>query len=214
MQYVGIGVRRGSGITSLREVAETRPSLRVMTLVRGVTGEKAASQIFEAYGFTYDDIIAWGGSVEHTDFEVIANAVRDGRVDIFIQSIARGHPVFTELAIAGKIDILGVSDEAIDFMVERYGYSRGILPAGSFAGQDEDLNLPFSTTGLSTTDKMDDEMAYKITKAIVENKEMLITGHRAFEDFDPEQAWAPQIIGGMQLHPGAERYFRERGMIQ
>lgn len=214
MQYVGIAVRKGSGITSLEELPEKKPKLRVMTLVKGVTGELAAAQIFEACGFSYDDIKKWGGTVEHTDFEVISNAIKDGRCDIFIQSLAKGHPTFTELAVTGKINILGVGDKAIDYMVEKYGYSRGILPAGSFKDQDTDLNLPYSTTGVSTTDRLSEEMAYNITKAIVENKEMLVAGHKAFLDYDPSMSCDPQNIGGMLLHPGAEKYYREKGMLK
>jgi TRAP-type uncharacterized transport system substrate-binding protein len=60
---------------------------------------------------------------------------------------------------------------------------------------------------------MDEDLAYAITKAVVENKERLVAGHKALSDFEPENAWRPENIN-LPLHPGAERYYRERGWIK
>ncbi len=213
--YVGIAVRRGSGITSLEEIVEKKMKIRLMTMQRGTTGEASVAHVLEAYGFNYDDVKAWGGSVEHTDFEAIANAIKDGRCDLFIQSLSAGHPTFTELAVTGKIDLLGMSDKTIDYLYEKYGYSRSILSAGNFKGQDTDLLLPGYRTCITVTDKMDDDTAYKIVKAVCEHKEDLVKGHKAFEEFYPEtDAANPVELGGIPLHPGAIKYYQEKGFMK
>jgi hypothetical protein len=153
--YVGIAVRKGSGITSLDEIAEKKMKISLMTVQRGTTGEASAAQVLEACGFSYDDVKAWGGSVEHTDFEAITNAIKDGRCDVFIQSLSKGHPTFTELAVTGKIELLGMSEKSVDYLFEKYGYSRSTLPAGSFKGQDQDLLLPGYRSCLTVTDSID-----------------------------------------------------------
>ena len=126
--YVGIAVRRGSGIKSLEDIAKNKQKIRLMTVQRGTTGEASASQILEACGFSYEDIKKWGGSVEHTDFEAITNAMKDGRCDVFIQALSKGHPTFTELAVTGKIDLIDLSKTTLDFL-KKYGYSQSVLPA-------------------------------------------------------------------------------------
>lgn len=211
--YVGIAVRRGSGINSLEELLEKKPKVRLMTVQRGTTGEASAAQILEACGFSYDDIKKWGGSVEHTDFEAITNAIKDGRCDIFIQALSKGHPTFTELAVTGKIDLIGLSQKSLDYL-EKYGYSQSVLPANNFKGQAKDLVLPGYRTMLTVTDKLDDDTAYKITKAIVENKDALVKGHKAFTDFDPKQGQNPKNLGGVPLHPGAIKYYKEKGLLK
>ena len=42
---------------------------------------------------------------------------------------------------------------------------------------------------------------------------LLVAGHGALADFDPENAWRPEVVN-LPLHPGAERYFRERGWME
>lgn len=211
--YVGIAVRRGSGIKSLEDVAKNKQKIRLMTVQRGTTGEASAAHVLEACGLSYDNIKAWGGSVEHTDFEAITNAIKDGRCDVFIQALSKGHPTFTELAVLGKIDLIGVSKASLKAM-SKYGYSESLLPKNSFKGQAQDLTLPGYRTTLTVTDKMDDQTAYKITKAVVESKDALIKGHKAFEPFNPAKAWEPKNLGGIPLHPGAMKYYKEKGLMK
>lgn len=211
--YVGIAVRRGSGIKSLEDILENKKKIRLMTVQRGTTGEASAAHILEAVGLSYGDIKEWGGSVEHTDFEAITNAIKDGRCDVFIQALSVGHPTFTELAVTGKIDIINVSDKALKYM-EKYGYFPSKLSKGSFKGQDQDIMLPGYRSTLSVIDSMPDDLAYKITKAVCENKELLVMGHQAFTPFEPSVACQAKNLGQIPLHPGAERYYREKGYLQ
>ncbi len=211
--YVGIAVRKGSGIGSLEELAAKKPKLRLMTIQRGTTGEASAAQVLEACGFSYDDIKKWGGSVEHTDFEAVTNAMKDGRCDIFIQALSQGQPTFTELAVTGKIDLLGLEQKTLDYL-NKYGYSQSTLPADSFKGQSKALKLPGYRSMVTVTDRLDDDTAYKITKALVENKEALVKGHKAFSDFNPKEAANPKNFGGVPLHPGAIKYYKETGLLK
>ncbi len=57
------------------------------------------------------------------------------------------------------------------------------------------------------------EIAYIITKTIVENKEKLVERHKAWSGFKPEEAWKPEN-NSVPLHPGAAKYYRERGWLK
>ncbi|MGV8059135.1 MAG: TAXI family TRAP transporter solute-binding subunit [Smithellaceae bacterium] len=211
--YVGIAIRKGSGITSLEDIAKNKKKIRLMTVQRGTTGEASAAHVLEACGMTYDDIKKWGGSVEHTDFEAITNAIKDGRCDVFIQALSKGHPTFTELAVLGKIDLISISPKGLEYL-EKYGYTQSTLPKDSFKGQTKDLVLPGYRSTLTVTDAMDDQTAYKITKAVVEGKDALVKGHKAFEAFVPEEACNPKNLGGVPLHNGAIKYYKEKGYLK
>ena len=60
---------------------------------------------------------------------------------------------------------------------------------------------------------LSDDIAYLVTKTIVENKADLVKAHQAFGDFVPEDAWKPENTA-IPLHPGAEKYYRERGWLK
>ena len=59
---------------------------------------------------------------------------------------------------------------------------------------------------------LSNDIAYLITKTIVENKADLVKAHQAFGGFKPEDAWKPEN-NAIPLHPGAEKYFREKGLM-
>jgi TRAP-type uncharacterized transport system substrate-binding protein len=53
-----------------------------------------------------------------------------------------------------------------------------------------------------------------MTKTLLENKPELVKGHAALKDFVVEDAWKFQALYGAPLHPGAEKYYREKGMMK
>ena len=58
-----------------------------------------------------------------------------------------------------------------------------------------------------------DDIAYLVTKTIVENKAELVKAHQAFGDFMPEDAWKPEN-NAIPLHPGAARYYARARLAQ
>lgn len=210
--YYAAMVSKNFGITDLAEIAEKQLPIRVSTVPIGGTGEVVTRLIFEYYGFTYDDIRAWGGRVEHNDFGTIVDMFKDGQTDFFLQNITQGHPAITELAITTDVLFLEFPEEMIDAFVAEYGFSRETLPANSFNGQTEDIKSMGLTTTLFTNTDLPDDIAYAITKAIVENPEYLHSGHVALQRFSPEDAADP-IGNGIPLHPGAEAYYRDAGLL-
>lgn len=211
--YYAAVVSKAFGVTDLAEVVEKKLPIRVSTVPVGGMGEIVTRLVFEYYGFTYDDIKSWGGKVEHNDFSTIVDMFKDNQTDFFLQNITQGHASVTELAVSTDIEFLKFPEEMINSFVEQYGFSRETLPANSFKGQTTDIPSMGLTTNLFTNIDMPDSVAYSITKAIVENPEILHKGHIALTRFTPEGACDP--IGlGIPLHPGAEKYYREVGLIK
>jgi len=59
---------------------------------------------------------------------------------------------------------------------------------------------------------LEEEAAYQITKALIENAGKLASAHAAWSQFKPEEAWKSENTG-IELHPGAIRYYKERGWM-
>ena len=86
-----------------------------------------------------------------------------------------------------------------------------VLPAESFRGQDQDVATVGWSVTLDATTRMPDAVAYLITKTVIEGMDKLALAHNSLEAFDP--SLAPQKVG-VPLHSGAERYYREAGLLE
>ncbi|CEP66490.1 TRAP transporter solute receptor, TAXI family [Moorella glycerini] len=211
--YFGIVARKDLGITDLAQLKEKKPKIHLMTVPVGGLGEVATKLVLQAYGVSYDDIKSWGGTVEHSDFNAIVDAFRDGKADMFMQTITKGHPAVTELATTTPVVFIPIGEDKIQELSSSYGFVRAEIPANSFKGQDKNIPTLGLTSTLITHSNVPDEIVYKITKAIIENEDRIRQGHKALEVFDP--AKASRLDGlGVPLHPGAEKYYREAGLLK
>jgi TRAP transporter TAXI family solute receptor len=98
-------------------------------------------------------------------------------------------------------------------VVEKIGapYRAVTIPAGTYEGQDKDVQTAAVGNMLITTSEVSDELAYQMTKALFENLDRLVAAHAAAKGIKLEDA-----LKGMPvpLHPGAERYYREKGILK
>jgi len=210
--YAGVMATKRSGITSLEEVAKKKLPVRFVAQPMGSASEFSMRLILEAYGMTYEQIKSWGGAVTPTSTGVAQAQMVDGKADVWINMVTAGHPSISELAISTDLVFLPLSDEVIKKLTA-YGYEKTFLPAKSFKGQDRDVPLVGWPTILLAHRDLKPEAAYLLTKTIVENKEKLVKAHAGFKDFNPEDAWKLDRYG-IPLHPGAERYYRDKGMTK
>ncbi len=206
--WLGIMVRSKVDINSFEDIKEKKFPLRMMLLPPGSLGEFGAKQIMEAYGISVSDIKSWGGGVTNTSFEVIVSAMQDGRTDCFIQIVTPGHPSVTELAVTTGIKFLPLNNKVLE-RLGAIGWDSTIIPSGTFKGMDKDVKAVGYTTHLIATKDLPDDIAYLLTKIVSENKEQLVKVYNAVKVFDPKTAWDPRI-NRIPLHPGAERYYKEK----
>jgi hypothetical protein len=211
--YIGIMVTKKSGVTSLEEVAKKKMPVRIVSQPQGGASEASMRLVLEAYGMTYEGIRSWGGSVTPTSTSVAQNQMTDGKADIWINMLVANHPMISELAVSTDIAFLPISDEIIK-KLEAHGYKKAFLPAKSFRGQDKDVQLVGWPTTLVGHKDLPTEVAYVMTKTLLENKPELVKGHAALKDFAVEDAWKFQPYYGTPLHSGAEKYYREKGMMK
>lgn len=199
-------------VTSLQDVADRKIPIRIYTATKGNLAEFAAQQVLDAYGLDYDKIKEFGGKVELTPPEAVQSAFQNGDADMFINVMPKGHPAVQEISVRTPITFLPFENEIVE-KLKAVGYESKTFPGGVFKGVDEDVNTVGFSTMLITNEDFNEEAAYLITKTIVENKEKLADGHVALQDFDVEKAFLPENLP-VQLHPGAERYAKEAGLLK
>ena len=210
--FVGIVATKKSKITSLEDVAKKKMGINLPTVTKGSMGEFANRQIMEAVGAPYKTIESFGGKVTHTSFGVITKMLVDGQADVFMQVVTAGHPAMTEIAITADVVFLGLSDDVVK-KLSAFGWVPATLPANTFKGQTAPVQTIGTTTSLIASDKLPNEVAYAVTKALCENRENLGKGHAGLKPFNPQTGWKSENLG-LPLHPGAEKYFKEKGWLK
>ncbi|MDZ5699535.1 TAXI family TRAP transporter solute-binding subunit [Chelativorans sp. M5D2P16] len=209
---LGIVVRTDAGIDSLDDVAEV--PTRLVTVQRGGAGEALARMALDAYGLDYSDIEAAGGRVTQVDLPVAIQQMRDGQADMFIHNIGYRQPDVMELALGGDVTFIALGEGEMNTLAEEYGLQPGLaISPGEFEGVAEDVPSVGYPTGVIANAEMPDDVAYAITRAIVEKADTIRAAHASLADFDPEVAGEPLRNGGVPLHPGAERFYREQGWL-
>jgi TRAP transporter TAXI family solute receptor len=204
-------VKADKGINSWADMKSGKRDLRICTQSKGSLSEFAARQVLEAYGISYQDLQGWGGDILMKGFKEMVPALKEGAIDGFLMMATPFHPTWTEAAISRPLKFLPLEDAVLGQLKRKYGYTSSVVPAGMFKGLEKNVVTIGFPTCLLVREDISSEVVYTLVKAIVENKEKIQSAYKSFKAFDPKTAWKPEKLGGVPLHPGAEKYYKERG---
>lgn len=157
-------------------------------------------------GEKYLGLFGLEGKVEIADVE-LSNAVpalKNGQIDGFVTAGSWPAPNVVEAAASTGVTVLSLSDEQI----AETGRARLVIPAGTYAGQAEDIVTTSLPVVAYTTTKMDDETAYLLAKTFWEQKSSMAEAAKWWAGVD--EGLMANITG--KIHPGAVRYYEEAGM--
>lgn len=173
----------------------------------GFTGETIASLILEQHSLTYADM----AKTEHVGYSDAIALLRDRHIDVFWPSTLVPAPSITEASVMGPgVRIVPLSDATVAALEAlNPGLLRHIIPANSYRGQTEDVQTIQTPTIVIVRSDLPEELVYQLTKSLVENRDALIAVSSALEDFTAETA---PLGMGVDLHPGAMRYYKEIGV--
>ncbi len=188
---------KNTGITSVADFADKK--IAVGAAGSGV--EANARQILAAYGFSYDDI-----KPQYLSFAEAAAGLKDGNIDAAFITAGTPTSAVLDLSAQNEVVLLPIDDEIADQLVEDFPFYTKVTVTADVYGMASDVNTLAVKAMLVTTDKMSEEMAYNITKAIYENLDKLGAAHSAGKLITLETA---QDGISIPLHPGAEKYFNE-----
>jgi TRAP transporter TAXI family solute receptor len=141
-----------------------------------------------------------------------AGALKDRKIDAFFWDGGLPTGAVLDLAATPGINISLISHgDAVAKMVAKYGplYFVGNVPKGVYKGIDEAVPVAAVTNLLVVNEKMDENQAYQITKATLEHTADLVAVHKAASEISLKNA----VVGSpIPFHPGALRYFKEKGV--
>lgn len=194
--------------TGINKIADLKGK-RVSTGSPGSATEVMAFRVMEASGLDKDRDV----KRERLGAAESVNAIKDRKIDAFFWVGGLPTSAVTDLgATPGtKLKLIDHAD-AVAKMNAKYGnlYATSVIKAGTYPGQDKDNQNSVVWNILVTGDKMSDDMAYTIVKTIFDKQADLIAVHREAENFSLKV----QIKSNSTApwHPGAVKYFAERGV--
>ncbi|WMI81439.1 TAXI family TRAP transporter solute-binding subunit [Anaerotignum sp. MB30-C6] len=166
-----------------------------------------ATQILAAYGIDINsDITKVNGS-----FGDAADSIKDGKIDAAFITAGAPTTAVVDLAISKDINLLTIDDEHAEALMSEYPfYTKTIIPGGTYSAVADDVQTLSVRATLITANDVTEDAIYELTKALFENKDALANSNAKFEELDPNAA--TQGIS-VPFHPGAEKYFKEIGVL-
>lgn len=142
-----------------------------------------------------------------------AAALGDNKVDAI--TYTAGHPNGSIQEATSTVDanLVTVTGPEIDKLIaDNPYYAKATIPGGMYKGTDEDIETFGVKATLVTSADVPDDQVYAVVKAVFDNFDRFKTLHPAFANLTPED----MVTQGLSapLHPGAEKYYREKGWIK
>jgi hypothetical protein len=203
-EHIHLVALADSGINSVADLKGKRVSLDEP----GSGTYVDANLILEAAGLSKDDITA-----EALKGGAASDALRNGKIDAFF--VVAGYPTgsLVELSSAAAIKLVPISGAGADALVEKYGFfASSDIPAGVYEGVGDTPTVAVGAQWFTSANE-DEELIYNITKALwnEQTRKLLDVGHAKGKTITLETA----LNGvGVPLHPGAERFYKEVGLIK
>jgi TRAP transporter TAXI family solute receptor len=195
----------GKGIEKMSDLK----GKRVSTGSPGSATEVMAFRVIEGAGLDKDKDMRR----ERLGVAESTNAIKDGKIDAYFWVGGLPTAAVTDLAASPGIKIKLIDHtEVVDKMNAKYGglYSSGIIPAKTYPGQEKDNAISVVQNILVANADMPDKVAYDIVKTFIEKRDELVAVHGEAKSITLDNQ-APKN-SPIPWHPGATKYFTEKGV--
>ena len=200
------------GITSFDDLIKKEIPMRVSVNQPGnLWAREHVRALLSYYGKTMKDLESWGSNLIPQPTGSSNDLMRDSRLDVIITGGAIPAGAIVELGSVHEIAFIPLSKELVEHVAQELGIEAGIIPANSYGFQKEDLHVPFTSFLIVAGPEASFDDAYKLAKAMYDQMERYRSLHPALSQASHERL---PDVGGLELHPGAEAFYREVGLIK
>jgi uncharacterized protein len=164
-------------------------------------------QLMDAYGLKKEDV-----NGQYLSFSESAEAFKDKHIDAFIVTGAVPTSAIMDVATQNAIRILPVSADVMAKLTQKYPFLAPVkIPANSYKGQTEEVSTAAVNAVLIVGNQLKDDMVYNLTKALFENQAELASAHAKGKELNLKNA-----VQGVSIpfHPGAVKYYKEKGVMK
>ena len=204
-------VTEGSGIQSIEQIVEEKIPFVAAVNTKNSPMEISNRIVLESYGTSYEEIEKNGGKIQYIAPSKANDQIRDNKMDGSLSPLPAPAGNLVELNTSKPLKLLPLSDKAIRAMEEKLGAKPYTIKAGTYSFVKKDIPTASIDTILITSADVPEDVVYKVTKAIYEHLDYLYTVHNSFKDITKETI---ANVTGAPLHPGAEKFYKEVGILK
>ncbi len=200
--YVQIVATASSGIKTLADLRGKR--LSVGAAKSGT--ELNARAVLKAAGLSYNDL----GKVEYLAFGESVELMKNRQLDATLISAGLGVSAIRDLATSVDIVVVPVPPDIVAKIGDA-AYQPAVIPAGTYKDQNADVPAIAIQNYLVTSEAVKPDLVYAMVSATYSHLDTLVAAHSAAREMKLETAAKP---GPVPLHPGAEKFFKEKGVLK
>jgi uncharacterized protein len=199
------------GIKTVADIAKKKPPLRIAFNRPGNLDGDMSIALMAAEGVTQDDIRKWGGQVVRAASQEMTSLMLDRRLDGVSFGISINHPRIQEMENGLELVMLPMSEAAVKNATAEVGGKPCLIKAGEYKFLAADS--PSACIGMSVVARadMDEALAYNVTKGVIDNVDAYRSAHRLLKSAVTPQSLS-EAGGAAPFHPGALKYFKEKGL--
>ena len=200
--YIHFLAAADSGIKTLADLKGKRVSVGAPK-----SGTELNSRdILRGVGMDYKDF----GKVEYLGYSESVELIKNRQLDATLLSSGLGVAAVRDLATAVKIVVIPIPADVVARIGEA-SYQTGSSPANTYNGQTTDVPTVTVQNYLVTHEGVPVDTVYKMTKSMFENLDSMVAAHAAAKAINKDRAAKGSPV---PLHPGAEKYYREAGLLK
>jgi len=204
-----------NGIKSWADIAAKKPKIR-LAINRPDNPQTTIGgpyEVMKAYGFTIQDIEKWGGSYVLGNSSIGLDAIVDGKADMFMNARNLGDALVKDVASKRALLWIDGDMEHIQKAADTFNFKADMVKAGTYPFMEKDYPTVRQWVSLLAGSHVPDEVVYKYVKAMAENEKRVqdIGGSLKTSFTTANMATNPARLA---YHPGALRYYKEKGLVK
>ena len=204
-----------NGIRSWADIAAKKPKMR-LAINRPDNPQTTIGgpyEVMKAYGFTINDIVKWGGSYVLGNSQIGLDALTDDKADVFMNARNLGDSLLKEVASKRPLLWIDGDIQRMQKAADSFHFKAAMVPKGTYPFMEKDYPTVVMWVSLLAGSHVPDEVVYKYVKAIAENEARVhaIGGSLKTGFTVAKMATNP---ANLPYHPGALRYYKEKGLVK
>ena len=203
-----------NGIKSWADIAKKKPKMR-LAINRPDNPQTTIGgpyEVMKAHGFAIGDIEKWGGSFVLGNSSIGLDAIVDGKADVFMNARNLGDALVKD--VASKRALLWIDGDraTVQKASDTFNFKADMVPKGTYPFMDKDYPTVRMWVSLLAGAHVADEVVYKYTKAIAEAEDRVQKIGGSMKPF--KAAAMATNPANLPYHPGALRYYKEKGWVK
>jgi TRAP transporter TAXI family solute receptor len=198
-----------AGIKSWDDIVASEEPLAIGAGPAGTSTDAINQLLLAAYGTSFEELSDKGFKFTFTAMSATSEQMRSGQVDIYFHNSGDPNAAGVEASIGRELTFMNPSDTLKTTLADA-GFSPCVIPGGIYENVDEDHPSMGALGVLMAHEDTDPEVVYALLKSIHDNIDRLGGVHKIFSTWTPEYGNAEY---GVPLHPGAEKFYKEVGVI-